>query len=98
MNPYIDAHIVTYGDPQAVGGVIECVYPPETHGMNPRGWRLITYEVVVDLYPPFIAKANDKRQQEWTVMCMPVAERALTEDEINYYRALMADVAERSAA
>lgn len=42
---YIDRYIVVFGDLHAVGSRVSCVYPPEQHGINPRGWRVLLFEV-----------------------------------------------------
>lgn len=81
MNPqptYIDPYIAIYGDLHTIGGQVECIYPPETHGVQPRGWRSITFEVCEELYPP----PAMKRESEWTMTYRVVSERALDADEI----------------
>lgn len=86
---YSDRHIVIFGDMRQENGFISCVYPPETVGVNPRGWRVIMFEVVIEMYPPFILRADDTRQQTEMHMYRPVKERALTAEEITHFQALM---------
>ncbi len=85
---HVDQYMVTFGDRRKVGGLISCVYPPETT-INARGWRVIRFEVVERLYPPFIAKKDDARVQVLTTMYRPIEVRALTVDEIAHFEALM---------
>jgi hypothetical protein len=80
---YCDPQIAIFGDQRAVGSRISCVYPPETVGMNPRGWRVIMFEVVIEMYPP------PPRNPSPTVMYKPLKERALTADEIAHFTIFM---------
>jgi hypothetical protein len=92
---YCDPQIAIFGDQRAVGSRISCVYPPETVGMNPRGWRVLVFKVVIEMYPPRIPGST--RKSEPTRVYLPVKERELTPEEIVHFERMLAQEARIAA-
>jgi hypothetical protein len=79
---YFDAYVVVFGDQHAIGSVIRCVYPPET-GINPRSWRVLDFDVVLEMY-------GHGANRGMARVFHKTAERALDTEEIAYFGGLMA--------